>query len=169
MVFSRVSSIQLNKSVLRNTGENNGFYSSTYSWLHCVAGDLGYCGGVLMNILELYNYAVEFGGATMDIHGKVPKTGYAVGIYPVAEFGGALTCRNIELFISRNYKLLRKPNTYVGIWWDFEHDWIFDVSAVVEDLNDAIDLAHEHDQDCIYDLANDLNIPIKEPTTPNRS
>lgn len=60
----------------------------------------------------------------------------------------------IKEYLKLHSKQFLMPHIYFGIWHDTERDLIFlDLSEVVQDLDEAIQLAIERDQIAIYDLS----------------
>jgi len=108
------------------------------------------------------------GGFTAYPNGRqlITRTGYAVSPYPdrterinIDHFGPGA----IRRFIDRNADLLGQPDHYVGAWHanisGQDQVWL-DVSVWTPDLFYAATLAHEHNQQAIFDLAHTTDLAM---------
>jgi hypothetical protein len=112
------------------------------------------------------------GGFTYNpISQNVPKTGIAVSIHP--ELEEPYTAQDfhengeqyIDEFFEKNRKLLKRPNHYVGGWFDKEKGIIYlDISVILPegDLETARDWGRSHDQESVYNLRTGETIYVKD-------
>lgn len=117
------------------------------------------------------------GGFTYNVvTGDMPKTGYAVSIYPER----TSTPLNVEAYknlpksevrariraaalayVERNRDLLLQPGNYLGPWHNPKTGAItWDVSRVVPDLDTAMTLGRKYKQDAIFDFEKGQSIPV---------
>jgi hypothetical protein len=96
------------------------------------------------------------GGFSIDANtGHAVTGGYAVAAHPDREVILAeCTMGDLLEFMIRNADLLSLPGVIMGGWHDPEdHRVYLDVSILVEDRDEAIKLAVDHDQLAIFDFA----------------
>ncbi len=106
-----------------------------------------------MTIIDkFYDHALRTGGATMNLKGECPISGYMVGLYPELTRGTILTTDQIERFVSDNYQMIGLPDNYIGVWFDGDQ-WVYDVSKCIDSIDDAMIEAKRAGQDAIYCLA----------------
>jgi HK97 family phage portal protein len=56
-------------------------------------------------------------------------------------------------YIRKNIDTLRRPNAHLGGWWDKDSNKVYiDISIVSDNLEDAMKVAKENDQEAIFDL-----------------
>ena len=102
--------------------------------------------------------------------GLLARTGYAVACYPgheVRHCRAMLTPDDIAGFydawcLDCEDPFIDGPNNpenHIGAWQDGD-TWYLDVSRVVPDLETALQLAREHHQLAVYDLAEGRTIPV---------
>ncbi len=118
-----------------------------------------------MSIIDkFYDHALATGGATMNLKGECPISGYMVGMYPErSKVLEKFTGYQLEVYISNNYDLLTLSGNYVGIWWESARNfWIADVSKCIEGLDNALEQGRLSCQSAIYDLANGHEIFCRE-------
>jgi len=90
-----------------------------------------------------------------------PKTGYAVGVYP--ERGQTLPDEQVSPdthmdFVVNNIDLLQDPNNYFGAFREGGQTSL-DISKVVSDPAEAMELARQANQQSIWDFRNSEAIP----------
>lgn len=108
---------------------------------------------------------IENGGSTFDAEGNslVGQPGYAVSLYPErsSTVKDQITDDHVSDFIDRNRDLLDKdPRNAIGTWHDTSTDTHYlDISAVLPDRDQAIDLARKYNQKAIFDLQKLEEIP----------
>lgn len=101
------------------------------------------------------------GGFTFDLAtGTFPDKGYAVSTLKDVErvYPGGVTAEDVEAFVA---KLPDTPGILLGAW-RVEGDVYLDASIVVNDVDEAMELARKHDQIAIYDLALGLTYYTQE-------
>lgn len=116
---------------------------------------------MLSNLLEITR---ANGGATIDLLGASPDSGFQVGIR--ARDGLVLVDQFasqglIDTWIQDHLEILARPDHYVGTWIH-EGRIYLDVSVNVHHLEDAIDLARANGQLAIWDVTNQAEIEVGE-------
>ena len=154
------------KKSLRTKQDNCGTGAGGFqSGNDCAAGD-----GVSAkpgSMKEMVSRVVEGGGFTYNpATGSSPTTGFAVSPYKDREFVMDLTppsgdmaqwreslrevCRE---FTSNNKDLLGRKGAHFGGWWDKDaNKFYLDVSLVIPDRAEAMQVAKDNDQEAIFDL-----------------
>lgn len=114
-----------------------------------------------MNFESVERAEVDHGGATLDLHGHAPKTGYAVACDHRLEKVSAKPISPAVLadYISRHWGKLESPGKFLGLWDHGSHCYL-DVVTVEPDLERAIALARQHGQLAIYDLAHNCAVRV---------
>ena len=108
------------------------------------------------------NIVREQGGASISpITGTQPTDGYMVAVQgynrevPDAEFFGPGGEDRLYDWIEENQQVLGLQGSHIGLWHDTENgEVVFDVSQRVDDLDEAIRLGGERNQQAIWDVAN---------------
>ena len=105
-------------------------------------------------------------GGGISIHvksGKEPKTGYMVAVYgDRSKWLQGEDVSNpqkreaaIKDFMEKNKDILADKNNYLGTWYDTESGAIsLDISRNIQDTNEAVKFATEHNEKAIWDVAN---------------
>lgn len=111
--------------------------------------------------------ALEQQGFTYDaINDVFPTTGFAVSIHPEHEeiVKGEVAAERLQQYADDHAEALATPGACFGAWYDVDADrWYFDVTHVEPDRERAIELAHQHGQEGIYDLEKGETIIVKDP------
>jgi hypothetical protein len=100
------------------------------------------------------NAILENGGITISLEGTEPTTGFAVGAYPDRSWVlPTFSFDDVVLahWVSVNIEWLGRSNHYVGAWVSdgLVH---LDVTRVIEDRTEAIELGQRKCQLCIWDI-----------------
>jgi hypothetical protein len=112
-------------------------------------------GAAVAQIARLHE---ENGGATFSLYfGSVlGHELFAVSLYPersVQVRGRFVPARWLQAFIVQGQGLLNDPRIAVGIWYNEEDDLTcLDVTAILPNRDQAIELARRYNQIAIYDL-----------------
>jgi hypothetical protein len=91
------------------------------------------------------------------------RTGYAVAVHPEHErvLTGPVSVSDLHSYVSDVRDALRMPGRVLGGWHDPDGGRIYlDVSVVVADLSDAIELGERHGQLAIFDFDAMESIPL---------
>lgn len=113
---------------------------------------------------KLINYIKENGGATLDGEGKHVqlKKGFVVSLH-----GMEYTTKDEEEVINKveQYKKLVANNVglYVGLWLEGNLYYI-DISIIVDDKREALEIGKANKQKSVYDIENDSYLYIKNYT-----
>lgn len=98
---------------------------------------------------------------------------YAVSVYPdlgIAFSGRGIDKNVLQMFIAGNLDLLSDPRAAVGTWFnDVDGNTYIDVSAVLQDKEQAIELGERYNQIAIWDLKNALSIATCDTTEVNHN
>lgn len=108
------------------------------------------------------NTRIPDGGFSLDAQTGHPVAGgYAVAAHPDREvILSEVTMGDLLEFMIRNADVLQLPGRIVGGWKDPEDGRVYlDVSILVEDRDEALQLAVDHDQLAIFDFASGQSIP----------
>jgi hypothetical protein len=110
-------------------------------------------------------YFFQGGGFTVSpVINQNPTKGYVVALEGYSQivsasdffagpYGKEAGRQMIKEYLKQHARQFLIPHIYFGVWHDTERDLIFlDLSEVVQDLDEAIQLAKERDQIAIYDL-----------------
>jgi hypothetical protein len=100
--------------------------------------------------------AVPDGGFTVDPRTGADVTGgYAVSLHPEAgRVLAKVTPGALLEFVMTRSDLLTVPGNVFGAWRDPADGRVYlDVSTLVDDLDQALELARQHDQLAVYDFA----------------
>lgn len=107
----------------------------------------------------------ENGGYTLALDGGSPEGGYAVAVYPNAERivpEGEITNEDILQYIDDWADVLsRDPRAHLGGWVD-EGQAYLDLSAVIDDLDEAILVGWQNKQKAIFNLSTFEDVPVTE-------
>lgn len=117
------------------------------------------------NAAALHEIASDGGFSVNPQFQNAPENGYAVSLSKTSEKAvslSAITASDITNYRNRYASDLAKPNNYLGAWVH-NGEVFLDVSEVVPDKNEAIQLAHQRDQLGIFDLANGETIDTSHP------
>lgn len=100
---------------------------------------------------------------------EVPKTGYALSPYPERSF--AVNVNDLKItdlwdYVQKNGDLLAEQKHYFGAWHDPGTGKVFlDVSVVVQDENEAAELARAKDQIAYFDLVKGASVTVNRQAT----
>lgn len=115
--------------------------------------------GLISRILEAHN---QNGGSTFTAQGEnvVGKPGFAVSLYPERSviIQGPLSAEDLRSFIDQNNDLLMDPRVVIGTWNNGSKNYL-DISAVIQDKEQAIALGKKYNQIAIFDLQKLQEIP----------
>ena len=113
-------------------------------------------------------HTMKQGGMSVHVKsGKQPKSGYMVAAHvDRSVWISAKDARDpqkreaaISKFMKDNADLLSKKENYLGTWLDTSTGMIsLDISTCVEDRNQAIQFATEHNEKAIWDIKNGAEI-----------
>ena len=112
---------------------------------------------------ELIDKAIQEGGLTYDVKNDFyPSSGFVVSINKERErIVKELTEKEVIKYIAMNYDYLNSDRYCLGIWRN-EGQYYLDVVMIVEDRLEAMELAQRNEQEAIYDLENDEEIPVEK-------
>lgn len=124
------------------------------------------------DVNELFKTAMEKGGATFDIntgeHYDSSSGGFgvapAVKVEETVISKGENPRRAIQKFISDNKEALSAPGAKLGMWKNENGELVMDVSTVVMDRQEAIDIGIDSGQTSIYDFKTGQEILMSEST-----
>jgi hypothetical protein len=114
-----------------------------------------------MNMRKFILTALTNGGGSYNLFtGETdPPDGYMVSLKGHEQRVDKIDWEVVRNYVSNHAFALTRPDAYFGLW---ESDqWVMDVSINELDLNKAIELAIEHDQETIWDCAAKQVIQIK--------
>ncbi len=107
----------------------------------------------------------ENGGYTLALDGGSPQGGYAVAIYPNAERiipEAEIASGDILQYIDDWADVLKRDaRAHLGGWVD-EGQAYLDLSAVVDDLDEAMIIGWENKQKALFDLGTFEDVPVTE-------
>jgi hypothetical protein len=119
---------------------------------------------------SVYNSTIQNGGVTMSLDGHQPSDGYAHSLdvanevkVPLDDFSPEI----VDRYIQTRHPQLAQPDKYVGTWTS--NGTVFlDISQVKLDHDEAYAGARDAQQEAMWDIVNDREIPITENSTVNR-
>lgn len=110
-----------------------------------------------------YQQFQQTGGATVNLQGVEPTSGYAYGGYVELEKvlpPNAVTPESILQYMQDNEQALAMPDHYLGLWHDVESGNVFlDVSIVSPPGPDALKDAKDRGQIAVWDIDKGVEIP----------
>lgn len=116
-----------------------------------------------MDYAAVASHIVEHGGITINLHGDMPQSGYAVAMYPDCEtvvHRYAFNSHALRMFVETYAHILESDtHAYVGAWIDGDSVYL-DISAVLRNRRDAIVAGIAHSQRAIYDIADQRDIVL---------
>lgn len=111
-----------------------------------------------------YNGTVKDGGITVSLDGQQPDRGFAHSLdvsneikIPLAKF----TPDDVERYVQSRQGELAQPDRYLGTWISGGNVYL-DVSQVKADHDEAYAGARDSQQEAMWDIAGDREIPIAE-------
>ncbi len=110
---------------------------------------------------QAFQRVQEHGGATIDLRGHEPSSGYAYSPFPELERIIPLSMFTPEVlgqFMADAQNALAMPGNYLGVWVDGPNVFM-DISHVNPDYESAIQEAKAANQLAIFDLSNMQEIP----------
>ncbi len=114
---------------------------------------------------DLYNEVINNGGFTFNPTHGFPTSGYAVSCHKDREMSGPREGFHPEiilLYVLSNIDILANDDEFLGGWLDRSTDRVYlDIVRVLHDREEALRLAREHDQICVFDLAAGAEIAAK--------
>lgn len=115
---------------------------------------------------EVAHDTKEGGGATEDVTGFKPSSGFAVSPYKGAEMkvsAEEFNQSHVEQFMKQNHDKLSKVDHYVGAWYNKDDGHVYlDVSVVKSAPADAIRIARGANQLAVFNLSTFDEIPASE-------
>lgn len=134
---------------------------------HVFIGDGGQAAGERGRVAgEVAADTKQGGGATEDVTGFKPTSGFAVSPYKGAEMKVAASEFNqshVEQFMKENQDKLNQVDHYVGAWYNKEDGNVYlDVSVVKSNPADAVRIATGANQLAIFNLSTFDEIPASD-------
>ncbi len=101
------------------------------------------------------------GGFTLSIDGDTPASGFAVAVYPQAErvIVNPTAEDILHYIIDWTAVLYNDTRAHLGGWVSDGQVYL-DISAVIDDRDEALSLARENNQKAVWDLANSEEIAV---------
>lgn len=111
----------------------------------------------MQNITDILNNR----GATIYANGESARNGFAVaGTTPLATFKASEVTQQIHDTLCRILKLWLYHGEAIGIWLPGDGTIEYNVSSIVLDKDDALELGRKRQQQSIFDLANNEVIQV---------
>ncbi len=111
---------------------------------------------------EVYDEIVKKGGITISLQGKQPKQGFSYAPSKETQFtrdSKEFTTQDILDYVDNNYESLSAPGNNFGGWLS-EGNTVLDVSRVGTPSVKTIEDAQKGEQEAIFDLEAEIDIPV---------
>lgn len=94
---------------------------------------------------------------------EMPETGYMVGGFgfELRIKRERLSTNKIAYLASLLQDLSYTSEMFIGGWMDDRGNVCLDISKCITDIDDAVKAGRAHNQDAIYDIANDTDINLR--------
>jgi hypothetical protein len=123
---------------------------------------------VANDIVEQAYQAAQGGGITIKLDGTIPPSGYAFSPFKGQEEivpTPNLKPDHIDKYINEHRQQLNDPQNYLGIWVNGPSTYI-DVTQVLDDFDEAYRLAWDAEQEAMWDIVQEKEIPVREGGLP---